>query len=182
MDWSWLFFWNNKTATDNDWHPIPGGNPIKYLDNSPQWLQGVDIEAATVDVAPLVVGFSGLAHLRQIHNFGLTAQGSPFRNTITMTALHRSVLFLTPLVLVCQAAGVDYRRFIPRWSHERERRRDEEEVRKHVDAGLGIGALSWVARIYVLNLGRAYWAPMDVLMGGALADLMHREYGKAHGW
>lgn len=182
MNWSWLFFWNNKTSSDNEWHPIPGANPVKYLDNSPQWLKRVDVEAATVDVAPLVAGAGSVAHLSQIHNFGLTAQGSPFRNKITMLAMHRAVLFLMPLVLVCQAAGLEYRQFIPRWSHDRERRRDEEEVRQHVDAGLGIGAMSWAVRIYLFNLGRAYWAPIDVLAGGALADLMHREYGKAHGW
>ena len=98
-----------------------------------------------------------------------------------MMAMHRTVLYLTPLILLLQAAGVEYRNFIPRWSHDREMRRDEEEVRKHVDTGMGIGAVSWVLRMYVFNAGRAYWAPLDVVMGGALADLMHREYVKAHG-
>ena len=99
-----------------------------------------------------------------------------------MLAMHRTVLYLTPFVLLCQAAGIGYRSYIPRWNHDREKRRDEEEVRQHIDAGMAIGAVSWVLRIYVFNLGRAYWAPLDVVMGGALSDLMDREYRKAHGF
>ena len=84
--------------------------------------------------------------------------------------------------MLCQAAGFEYRNFIPRWSHDREKRRDEVEVRKHIDVGMGVGLASWVLRLYVLNAGRAYWAPLDIVMGGALTDLLHREYCKAHGF
>ena len=98
-----------------------------------------------------------------------------------MMAMHRTVLFLTPFILICQAIGFDYRYYMPRWNHDREKRGDEEEVRKHVDVGMGIGAVSWVLRMYIFNLGRAYWAPLDVVIGGALSDLMDREYRKAHG-
>lgn len=95
--------------------------------------------------------------------------------------MHRAVLLLTPLVLLCQAAGLEYRQLMPRWSHDRERRREEGEVRRHVDWGMGLGAVGWVVRMYVFKVGRRYWAPLDVVIGGALADLMHREYCKAHG-
>lgn len=119
--------------------------------------------------------------MRQLNSLGWTAPASVFRNVKTMTAMHRAVLYLTPLVLLCQAAGWDYRRFIPRWNHERERRRDEAEVRQQIDAGMGFGAGVWVVRMYFLSVAKAYWAPMDIVMGGALADLLHREYVKAHG-
>lgn len=56
------------------------------------------------------------------------------------------------------------------------------EVRKHVAVGMGVGAVCWVGRMYLFNLGRAYWAPLDVVFGGGITDLMHREYCKAHGF
>ena len=145
-------------------------------------MKRTDIEAAVVDVAPAVAGAGGFAHISQLNNLGWTAPASVFRNRTTMMAMQKTVLYLTPIVLLCQAAGLEYRSFIPRWSHDRERRRDEDEVRKHVDVGMGLGAVSWVLRMYVFNVGRLYWAPLDVVMGGALADLMHREYCKAHGF
>lgn len=96
--------------------------------------------------------------------------------------MHRTTLVLVPLVLVCQAVGLEYRDYIPRWAHERERRRDEEEVRRHVDVGMAGGAVVWALRLYALRWGKAFWAPVDVVMGGALTDLAHREYIKAHGF
>ena len=182
MNLSWLFFWNYKTTLDNAWHPRPGANPIKYTDNLPVWAKRTDIEAAVVDTAPFVAGAGGFAHMSQLNNLGWTAPASVFRNKTTMMAMHRTLLFLTPIVLLCQGAGFQYRDFIPRWSHDREKRRDEEVVRTHINWGMGAGAVSWVLRMYVLGVGRAYWAPLDVVMGGALADLMHREYNKAHGF
>lgn len=176
-----FFFWTTKTPPDNQWHPIASGNPIRYPDNLPPWLKRTDIAATTVDVAPFVAGAGGLAHIRQANHFGFDAHASIFRNPKTLTAMHRSVIYLTPLVLACQVAGLEYRTYIPRWCHDRERRRDEEEVRLHVDVGMYAGVACWFVRIYGLRLGRAYWAPIDVIMGGALADLMHREYCKAHG-
>ena len=176
-----LFFWNHKTPTDNNWHPSPGKSAVKHLDNLPQWIKRTDIEAAVVDIAPFITGAGGIAHMSQLNSLGWTAPANIFRNRTTMMAMHRTVLFLTPVILLCQAAGFEYRNFIPRWSHDRERRRDEEDVRKQVEAGMGIGGVSWLLRLYVFKLGRAYWAPLDVVMGGALADLMHREYCKAHG-
>ena len=181
MTSDWLFFWTQKTESDNEWHPRPGANPVKYLDNLPSWAKRTDIEATVVDVAPFVAGAGGLAHLSQLNHLGWTAPASVFRNRTTMMAMHRAVLFLTPAILLCQTAGLQYRKFIPRWAHDRERRRDEEEARKQIDAGMGIGAVSWVLRLYVFKAGRAYWALLDIVMGGALADLMHREYCKAHG-
>lgn len=98
-----------------------------------------------------------------------------------MTAIHRTTVFLPPLVLAFQAAGLDYRTYIPRWAHSRELRRDEEEVRKHIDVGMGIGGIGWILRL-AFKVGPRYWAPIDIIMGGALADLLHREYLKAHGF
>jgi hypothetical protein len=181
MKLSDLFFWNNKTPADNDWHPVPSGSSIAHIDNLPPWIKRTDIEAAVVDTAPFIAGAGGFAHMSQLNNLGWTAPANVFRNYRTMMAMHRTVLFLTPLILLCQAAGLEYRNVIPRWSHDRERRRDEEDVRRQVEAGMGIGGVSWLLRLYVLKIGRAYWAPIDVVMGGALADLMHREYYKAHG-
>ena len=122
----------------------------------------------------------GVAHISQAHQFGFTAHASVFRNIKTMTAMHRTVLFLTPLVFICQAWGWEYRSFIPRWAHDRERRRDEKDVREQVDVGMAFGAATWLARM-VFKIGARYWSPIDVVMGGALADLMHREYMRAHG-
>ena len=175
-----LFFWNHKSPTDNEWRPRPGYSSVRYLDNLPAALKRTDFQATVVDVAPFITGVGGMAHISQIHSFGFTAHASVFRNVKTMTAMHRAVLFLTPFVLVCQAAGMEYRDLIPRWTHDRERRRDEEEVRQHIDVGMALGAASWFARM-AFKIGARYWSPIDVVMGGALADLMHREYNKAHG-
>jgi len=176
-----LLFWTTKTPLDNAYHPLVNGSPTTQTSNLSPWLPAVDPQAAIVDIAPFVAGAGGLAHLRQANDFGFTARASVFANAKTLTAMHRSVVVLAPVVLFCQASGVEYRNFVPRWSHERERRRDEGEVRGHVDVGMLVGAACWVIRMYGLRAGRAYWAPVDVMMGGALADLMHREYCKAHG-
>jgi len=176
-----IFFWNFKTRQDNEWRPSPGDDSVKRIDNLPQWLKQTDLQATCVDVAPFVAGAGGLAHLRQLNNFPLEAHASIFRNARTLTAMHRTTLFLTPLILACQAVGLEYRYPIPRWCHDRERRRDEEEVRTHVDFGMYAGVAIWFIRIYGLRWGRAYWTPIEVVMGGALTDLAHREYCKAHG-
>ena len=181
MALNYLFFWNLKSSSDNAWHPLPGANPIQYIDNLPTWIKRQDIEATAVDVAPFVVGVGALAHLRQLNDFGFTAHASVFRNAKTLMALHRSVLVFTPLVLACQATGLEYRYLVPRWAHEREMRRDEEQVRRHVDVGMYAGVACWAIRMYGLRLGTRYWAPLDVVLGGFLADLAHREYCKAHG-
>jgi hypothetical protein len=99
-----------------------------------------------------------------------------------MLALHRSTLFLTPLVLLLQMANKNYRQFIPRWNNDRERRRDEVEARQHIQAGMGLGLGVWTLRMFVFGgIGRKYWAPFDIVLGGALTDLLHREHRKAHG-
>lgn len=179
MALSYVFFWNFKAPEDNLWHPIPGHGTAIYPATFPGFLRRVDLEAAVVDVAPFVAGAGGIAHLRQLNDFGLTARASIFANKLTMSALHRSAMYLTPLVLGLQAAGVEYRYCIPRWAHDREKRRDEEEVRKHVNTGLALGALSSITRS-VFKIGPR-WSLLDVVMGGALADLLFREYWKAHG-
>ncbi|EME48776.1 hypothetical protein DOTSEDRAFT_67724 [Dothistroma septosporum NZE10] len=176
-----LFFWNFKGPESNKWRPEPGGNPTKYIDSLPTFLKRTDLEATVVDIAPFVAGAGGLAHTSQIHQFGFTVPASVFRNVKTMTAMHRTVLYLAPVVFACQAVGFEYRDFIPRFAHERELRRDEEEVRKHVDAGMYIGGGIYAVRM-AFKVGARYWAPIDIVMGGALTDLLQREYIKAHGF
>ena len=78
-----------------------------------------------------------------------------------------------------QAARIEYRNFIPRRSTTHELKRDEEEVRRHIDVGAYLGALSWVGRM-VMRVGVRYWAPIDVVLGGAGADVLHREYVRTH--
>lgn len=175
-----IFFWVSKTSADNQWRPQPGQDPKKYL-SLPTVLQRADLHAMVVDCAPFIAGAGGLAHASQAMDFGFTAPASIFRNVKTMTAMHRTTLILSPFILACQAAGLEYRTYIPRWAHSRELRRDEEEVRKHIDVGIGIGSLSWILRM-CFKFGARFWAPIDVVMGGALADLLHREYCKAHGF
>lgn len=176
----YLFFWNLKSPHDNDWRPQAGRNPTQYIDNLPSFLKRTDIEATVVDTAPFIAGAGGLAHISQLNDFGFTAHASIFKNVKTLTAMHRATLIVAPLVLMCQASGIDYRYAIPRWCHDRELRRDEEQVRQHVDVGMGLGAAVWFSRL-AFRFGTRFWAPMDIVMGGALADLMHREYMKAHG-
>ena len=182
MALSTLFFWTRKTPRDNEWRPATGANPTKpAISRLPQWIERQDLAATCVDVAPFVAGAGALAHLRQLNAFGFDAHANIFRNPKTLLALHRATLLLTPVVLMCQAAGVEYRNLIPRWCHDRERRREEEEVRMHVDVGMYAGAAVWFFRMYGLRRGRTYWAPMDVIMGGAFTDLLQREFNKAHG-
>jgi len=175
-----LLFWHHKTPLDNTWHPTPGANPTTPQTRLPFWFKRIDIEAATVDLAPFIAGAGGLAHISQAKDFGFTARASVLRNPKTLTAMHRTALVLVPVVLGCQAMGVEYRYAIPRWANDRERRRVEDEVRRHVDIGMCFGAASWFVRLYGLKWGRGYWAPIDVILVGALADLMHREYYRAH--
>lgn len=121
--------------------------------------------------------------MSQLNDLGWTAQSNIFQNPRTLAAVHRSTLVLVPLVLMLQVTGVDYRYFIPRWAHEREKGRDEVQVRNHVEAGMALGVLGYVARLTVLSnpMGRMFWAPGEVVLGGWLADVMHREFVRAHG-
>lgn len=180
---AYAFFWNYKNNVDNLWHPIPGGNPIKALTKLPPWTSRIDPEAAVVDVAPFVFGAGALAHLSQLNDLGWTAQANIFKNPKTLGAVHRTTLVLVPLILTLQAVGAEYRQFIPRWAHERERGRDEGQVRNHVEAGMALGALGYVGRLTILSnpMGRRFWVPVEIVLGGGLADLMHREFVKAHG-
>lgn len=180
MPLSSLLYWRHKSPKDNAWHPLPSGNPQTYHNNLPASFKRMDIHATAVDVAPFVAGIGGLTHLRQAMSFDFTAHFSIFKNPRTLTAMHRTTAFLAPLVLGCQALGWEYRDFVPRWAHEREARRDEGEVRQHVDVGMWIGSVVYLGRM-LGKVGVRYWAPVEIVMGGALADLMQREYMKAHG-
>ena len=178
-----LYFWQYKTPQDNSWRPRPGQSPITHTTNLPLWFQRADVEAAIPDVAPFIVGAGTVAYLKQLPHLGWTAPANPFINQMTMRTMQWTTLFVTPLVLALQVAGKDYRQFIPRWSHDREDRRDEAEVRQHITAGMSLGLGVWAMRMFVLGgVTRKYWAPMDVILGGALTDLLHREHGKAHGF
>lgn len=96
--------------------------------------------------------------------------------------MYTTAIRVPAFFLVCQAAQVDYRKYIPRWCHDRERRRDELDVRQHVVVGEVIGLGIYVVRMFAFRTSRRYWSPfLEIIMSGALADLMHREYYKAHG-
>ena len=84
-----------------------------------------------------------------------------------------------PAILCAQAAGLDYRYVIPRWAHERERARDEEQARAHVEVGMFVGGAVMVGRS-LAGLGPR-WSLVDLVVGGAVADLALREYYKSHG-
>ena len=178
-----LYFWQYKTPRDNAWRPLAGASPIKHSTNFPKWTERLDIEAAIPDAAPIIAGAGTFAYLQQLPHLGWTAPVNPFMNSQTMTTMHRTTLFVTPMILLLQMAGKEYRQFIPRWNNDRERRRDEVEARQHVDAGMAFGLGVWALRMFVfVRAGRKYWAPMDVILGGALTDLLHREHRKAHGF
>lgn len=174
-----LSYWNLKTSTDNAWHPQIGQCPTKHTKNLPSVLQRTDVEATIVDAAPFIASIGALRHTSQAFHFGFTVSANVFKNTSTMTALHRSTLFSIPLTLGLQAAGMEYRNLIPRWSTAKERQREEEEVRRHVDVGAYLGALTWVGRM-IMRVGVRYWAPMEVVLCGAGADVLHREYVRTH--
>jgi hypothetical protein len=174
-----LSFWTTKTPSANAWHPQIGQCPTQYTKNLPPILQRTDVEATLVDVAPFIASVGALRHASQLFNFGFTVSANVFKNVRTMAALHASTLLFLPMVLSLQAAGVEYRNFIPRWTTVAEATRDEEEVRRHVDVGAYLGGISWAARM-IMRVGVRYWAPIDVVLGGAGADMLHREYVRTH--
>jgi hypothetical protein len=176
---TYLFFWNLKTPTDNHWHPYPGASPTKHLTTAPTWSKNLDLPATAVDAAPFVFLSGALTHLRQLPHLGSTARFSPLTNPLTMQALHRSALVSVPAILLAQAVGLEYRYAIPRWSHERERARDEEQARSHVEVGMFVGGAVMVGRS-LAGLGPR-WSLVDLVLGGAVADLLLREYYKSHG-
>lgn len=96
-----------------------------------------------------------------------------------MAAAHRSAMITVPAILLAQATGLEYRYAIPRWSHERERARDEEQARNHVETGMFVGGAVMVGRS-LAGMGPR-WSLLDLVLGGAIADLAQREYYKAHG-
>ena len=172
-------FWTSKSPSANAWHPQIGQCPTQYTKNLPSILQRTDIEATLVDAAPFIASVGALRHASQLFNFGFTVSANVFKNVRTMAALHTSTLLFLPMVLSLQAAGVEYRNFIPRWTTAAESTRDEEEVRRHVDIGAYLGGMAWAARM-ILRVGVRYWAPIDVVLGGAGADVLHREYVRTH--
>ncbi|OAG07514.1 uncharacterized protein CC84DRAFT_1243093 [Paraphaeosphaeria sporulosa] len=179
MPFQSLLFWSSKTPLDNAWHPQIGRCPTQYTKNLPLVLQRTDAEATLVDAAPFIASIGALRYASQLFNFGFTVSANVFKNVRTLTALHTSTLLFVPMVLSLQAAGVEYRNFIPRWRTAAESTRDEEEVRRHVDAGAYLGGMAWVARL-IMRVGVRYWAPIDVVLGGAGADVLHREYVRTH--
>ncbi len=179
MPFQSLFFWTTKTPSDNAWPPQIGQCPTKHNKYLPLIFQRTDIEATLVDAAPFIASVGTLRHASQLLSFGFTASANVFKNVRTLTALHNATIFFVPLVLSLQAAGIEYRNFIPRWSTAREYSRDEEEVRRHVNVGANLGGMSWFARM-IMRVGVRYSAPIDVVLGGALADVLHREYNRTH--
>ena len=180
---AYLFFWHHKAPQDNTWHPVPGASatPAHLTNRLPSWTSKLDPEAAIVDASPLILASGAIAHFSQLNSLGWTVPASIFANQRTMLTSHRATLVLPPLLMLLQSLGVEYRYYIPRWAHERERGRDEAQVREHVNAGMGLGLIAYVARMAVFGAGRRFWAPIEVVLGGGLADVMHREFTRAHG-
>lgn len=176
---SYLFYWNLKTPADNNWHPYPGLSSTTYLHNLPPWSHRLDLAATAVDSAPFIALTGFWAYIRQYNDLGWTVKANPFVNKPTMTAMHRSAWVVPAGVLGCQALGVEYRYAIPRWASEREKARDEDQARQHVETGMLLGGAVMVGRS-LAGLGPR-WSLLDVVMGGALFDLALREYYKAHG-
>jgi hypothetical protein len=180
-----FLFWRTKTPEDNLWHPLPYSlrrhdkNAAAAPSSSEPWNR-INLAAAAVDTAPFVAGAGALAHISQLNSFGFTAHASVFKNPRTLTTMNRATLVLFPAVLVCQMMDIQYRYAIPRWCSVRERRRDEDEARKHVLVGMDVGFAVWAVRLFVLGLGRRYWGPVDAVISGALADLMLREWWRTH--
>jgi hypothetical protein len=172
-------FRTTKTPSANDWHPQIGQCPTQYTKKLPLILQRTDVEATLVDAAPFIASVGALRHASQLFNFGFTVSANVFKNVRTLTALHTSTLFVLPAILSLQAAGVEYRNFIPRWTTAAELTRDEEEVRRHIDVGAYLGGMAWAVRM-IMRVGVRYWAPIDVVLGGAGADVLHREYVRTH--
>lgn len=189
MSLSTIFFWQHKTPLDNAWHPLlsPIPSPTGETRHSKPSL---DLAALSVDSAPFIAGAGAVAHLRQWKDFGFTAHASIFRNPRTLQAMYVATWISFAVIGCAQAIGAEYRYLIPRWSQERERRRDEAQVRQHVDFGMMFGGAVTALRLGVNRVrqgrvslgsrGLIALAPIEVVMGGALADLMHREYGRAH--
>lgn len=173
-----LMFWLYKTPADNEWHPIPGQNPKKDTKPLPRWLDNIDPAAAVVDAAPFVSGAGFITYARQYNQLGWTVPASVFRNPRTLAAMHLTAMYVTPIICLLQATEVQYRNIIPRWASERELRRDEETARSHVEVGMLAGVASTAIRTFY-KLGPRY-SLMDIILGGALADLCHREYLRAH--
>lgn len=173
-----LMYWNNKTSIDNNWHPRPGQDPKKDVRQLPRWLDKIDLAATAVDAAPFVTAAGFIAYVRQYNRLGWTVPASVFRNPKTLAAFHLTAMYVTPIVCLLQATDVQYRNVIPRWASERELRRDETTVRDHVNTGMLIGAVSTALRTFY-KLGPRY-SLVDIIFGGALADLLHREYLRAH--
>ncbi|QIX02534.1 hypothetical protein AMS68_008051 [Peltaster fructicola] len=167
-----LMYWKHKSPGDNLWHPIP-----REVPRSPVWKR-IDIEAAVVDIAPFVAGAGAFAYMRQINDFGFTTTASVFGNRRTVLATHRASLVMAGAVLGLQVAGIEYRQYIPRWASDRESRRDDEEARQHIDAGM-IAGLGILLTRTILRKGPSP-SLMDVILGGALGDVLLREYFRAH--
>jgi hypothetical protein len=157
---------------------------IDYIDESEVLTPADDlihVDKTKFDV-PFVCGAGSVAYLSQLNSLGWTVPASIFRNAKTLSALHYSAFLLPATVLACQATGFEYRNFIPRWSHDRERRRDETEVRQHIAIGSAVGLGFWAVRLFALRMGRGYRSPLlEIVIGGGLADLMDREDRKTHG-
>lgn len=168
-------YWQHKKPSDNAWHPIssPTTSPLV-----PTWLRGFDSQALVVDAAPFVVATGAAVHLSQINRFGFTAYASPFRNPRTIAATHAAATFWVTVVTGLQLGGVNYRQYIPRWAGSFEPLRDETAVRQHIRFGMNVGFVVLLARFH---FGKGpIPSMMDVVIGGATADLLMREYFRAH--
>lgn len=178
-------YWHQKRPEDNLWHPIPRGRSVLGVGDetssqasSSDWLQRLDLAALTVDAGPLVLGAGALRYIVQAPQFGFTATANVFKNKPTIQATHRTAQMVVPLFAGLQIAGIDYRYYLPRWASDRDHRMDEDEVRGHVDQGMILGLGTSFIRS-VMRFGPR-WSIMDAVIGGYIADVLLREYFRAH--
>jgi hypothetical protein len=167
-----LLYWKHKQPLDNQWRPVPGQASVKL----PGTFEQLDVKAMVVDAAPIVGSVAAATHISQVRSFGTTASANPFTNVKTVAALNRAATRVPLLLLLCQAADLNYRTYIPRWANERELERDEESVREHVGIAMENGAALYLTRMICKLGAKTFRAPVDILVFGAFGDMVQRNF------
>lgn len=171
-----LLYWKHKQPLDNQWRPAPGQDLARHRDTLPTVVQRMDVPAMVVDAAPIVAVIGAATHISQLRSLGSAASANWSTYINTMVAVNRAAATVPALLLLCQATGLNYRAYLPRWANERERERDEGSVREHIRLGMQTGTALWLTRL-VCGLGaKRLSAPVDVLAFGALGDVMQRNF------
>lgn len=170
-----IFYWRHKTDSDNDWHPR-----LPSAANGP--LQRVDAEAAVADATGWVLLSGAASYVTQLPHLGVTQPFSPFTNQAVLRSLSATSTVAIGAILTAQAAGLQYRSYMPRWATEREKLQGDQESRSHILFGMQLGAVSLLVR-NVFKIGPSFsrLSLLDIVIGGGVADICLREYYRAHG-